>query len=84
MTVHRISIGDRFWVWAYDGTNGAALSVNETDWLICENGGLVQQGAAATTPTKWGVHAFRPIHGPYTSAVYLMVEYIGRMSLDHA
>jgi hypothetical protein len=75
--MHRIEIGDEFWV------KGSTVSGDEDDIVICENAGLVVEPAAATTPTKWNVHSFRLL-ATYSGATWMLVRYVGALSIDHA
>ena len=76
MTVHRLSIGDRIWV------KGSNLSVNETDILVCQTAGLVVQ-TTGDTADKWNCHGFRVI-GTWSTATYVIVEYMGLITVDSA
>lgn len=72
--MHRIGVGDRFWA------KCSSLTANETDVLTCQTDGLVSQKAEATIDV-WNAHGFR-VMDSVSSASWVKVEYIGRISVD--
>jgi len=79
-SIHRLSIGDRFW------GRIVAVDYDEHDIFVHEAAGILVPGVAATTPTKWNCHCYRPVH--YGTAgstdTWAIFEYVGRLSYDHA
>jgi len=75
-SIHRISIGDRMWL------KGSSLSLDETDTVCSAADGTVVQ-YASTTIDKWNIHTWRII-GVWSTATWVIGEYVGRTSQDAA
>ena len=73
--MHRIEIGDEFWV------ESGAINCDGSDLLCCAASGLVELVGASGTADKFNVHLFRPL-ATYVSATRELVRYVGMGSMD--
>lgn len=73
--MHRIEIGDEFWVVS------ASISCDGSDLLCCGAAGTVELVGASGTADKYNVHLFRPL-ATYASATRHLVRYVGMGSMD--
>ena len=73
--MHRIKVGDQFWV------KGSSISADASDLLVCASAGLVQAPGTSGAADKFNAHTFRPV-ATFATATWVLVEYVGMLSHD--